>query len=51
MIYVLTVYLITSNPIQIFKTEQFDTMGECQTWIHFYSEYPFIPKCEEVKSD
>ncbi len=48
-VWVLTVYLLTSNPIKIYKTEIYNSEEECLRWVNFYNEYPFKPICSKEK--
>lgn len=45
MIYILTVLLVTTTPMKVFKTESYDTLEECLRWADFYNEYPFQVSC------
>ncbi len=48
-IWILTIYLLTSNPVKIYKTEIYNSEEECLRWANFYNEYPFKPICAKEK--
>jgi hypothetical protein len=48
-VWILTVYLLTTNPVKVWKVESFKTEEECLQWVNFYNEYPFKPICEKSK--
>jgi len=48
-VYILTVYILSSDPPVLFVKKQYDTLEECRNWAEFYSEYPFQTKCTRFK--
>jgi len=48
-VYILTVYILSSDPPVLFVKKQYNTLEDCRNWAEFYNEYPFQSKCTRFK--